>query len=352
MDLHCSSLRSKIVACVIAIAAGWPLHGQAQGREPVPDLSTAPASGEIHFASATPKTIGELMKRSGPDGTVVLGHLFMPKVADGRKVPAVVLIHGSGGIYKAMLDFWPRQFNAAGIAVFAVDSFGPRGVRSTAEDQSQVPFAADTADAFAALRLLATHPGIDASRIAVMGFSRGGITAFRSALTRVTAAQDLPAGLRFAAHVPVYSGGCTGLFRVTVRPGIYGKSPMFWVHGDADDYTPIGACRDYAALIGKAGTPVQFFTVQGAQHKFDEDDPRRIYVAGAQRTLETCPLEFDIDSGAVIDRFSGQRIAGDQIAAVTKQSCSARGANVEGSTRLRAQAAEAIVSFLTTTFAR
>ncbi|MEI6319142.1 MAG: hypothetical protein WCS09_11540 [Pseudomonadota bacterium] len=40
------------------------------------------------------------------------------------------------------------------------------------------------------------------------------------------------------------------------------------------------------------------------------------------------------------------------MAAVNKQSCSARGANVEGNTRLRAQAAEAIVGFLTTAFAR
>lgn len=133
--------------------------------------------------------------------------------------------------------------------MFSVDSFGPRGVRSTAEDQAQLPLPAYTADAFADLRLLATHPRIDASRVAVMGFSRGGIPAFRSALERVASSQNLSGGLRFAAHVPVYFGGCVGVFRVTVRPGTYGKAPMMWVHGDAGDYTPIGACRDYAALI-------------------------------------------------------------------------------------------------------
>ena len=53
-------------------------------------------------------------------------------------------------------------------ALFSIDSFGPRGVKSTAEDQSLVPFAADVADAFAALRLMATHPRVDPQRIAIM----------------------------------------------------------------------------------------------------------------------------------------------------------------------------------------
>lgn len=349
------TVRRRLPLAALAAFIGWTVcvSPPAGAQDVVADLSTAPAAGTFRFASSTPKTLAELMKRPGPDGsTTVVGHLFMPKAADGRKVPAVVLIHGSGGIYKAMLDFWPRQFNAAGIAVFSVDSFGPRGVSGTVEDQAQVPFAADTADAFAALRLLATHPQVDASRIAVMGFSRGGITAIRSAVERVASSQAASGGLRFAAHVPVYAGGCVGLLRVAVKPGVYGKAPMMFVHGDADDYTPIGPCRDYAALIGKAGTPVQFVTLAGAHHKFDDESPRRIYIAGASRTLEGCPLELDIDTGAVLDRFTGQRIAGDQIAAVMKQSCSGRGANIEGSSRARTQAAEAIVGFLTTAFAR
>jgi hypothetical protein len=97
---------------------------------------------------------------------------------------------------------------------------------------------------------------------------------------------------------------------------------------------------------------VQFVTSQGAHHKFDEDDPQRFHLAAAQRTLEACPLEFDMDKGMVVDRFTGQRIAGDQVAALSKQACSARGASVKGDLRLRAKAAEAIVGFLTTTFSR
>jgi dienelactone hydrolase len=128
------------------------------------------------------------------------------------KLPAVVLVHGSGGIYPEQISFWARLLNEQGIAAFVIDAFGPRGVKSTADDQSLVPFAADTADAFAALGLLASHPRIDPKRIAVMGFSRGGITAVRSGVVRIINGAA-PAGLRFAAHVALYSGGCTGAVR-------------------------------------------------------------------------------------------------------------------------------------------
>ncbi len=202
-------------------------------------------NGRYAFASWTPKVLAELMQGNKTGETVnIVGHLFLPPGSD--KVPAVVLLHGSGGIYSAELDYWPKQFNAAGIAVFTLDMFGPRGVQSTAEDQSQVPFTADVADAFAALRVLATHPRIDGQRIALMGFSRGGIATLRASVERIIASQKLPDGLRYAAAILTYSGGCAGVFRLVVKPGVFSKAPMLFIHGDADDYTPIGPCQDYA----------------------------------------------------------------------------------------------------------
>lgn len=323
------------------VFAPFPLLAQ----ELITDMSAGPPTGRYAFASSSPRSLPELLKGPGQgEPAQPVGHWFLPPGTE--RGPAVVLIHGSGGIYDAMLGYWPRLFNAAGIAVLAVDSFGSRGVKSTADDQSQVPFAADTADAFAALRLVASHPRIDPARIAVMGFSRGGITAWRTAVERIAASQRLPDTLRFAAHVPVYSGGCVGAFRLVVKPGVFSaKAPMLWVHGDADDYTPIGACRDYAERIGKAGTPVEFVAIEGAQHKFDQDDTRRLSLRSAQRTLETCPLEMDIDAMAMIDRNTGQRVSGEAIQALTRQSCSALGAHVQGDAAARDKAAQAILGF-------
>lgn len=336
------ALASLLAACALLFALA-PLRAQ----DVVADFSAGPPSGRYAFASSTPKTFGDLFKDRSQQGDPVnvVGHLFLPPAdaAASRKLPAVVFMHGSGGVYSAMLDYWPKRLNAAGIAMLAVDSFGPRGVQSTADDQSQVPFAADVADAFAALRLLASHPRIDASRIAIVGTSRGGITAWRTAVERVIAAQG--GGLRFAAHVPMYSGGCAGAFPLVVRPGVFSKAPMLWLHGDADDYTPMVSCRDYAERIRQAGTPVEFVVVEGARHKFDDDGTRRIYLRAAQRSLPDCPIEMDIDTLYAYDRASGQRLAGDAYREALKK-CSALGASVEGDRGAREKAAQAVTGFL------
>jgi dienelactone hydrolase len=325
-------------------------ESSALAQTPVGDFKAGPGSGVYSFASWTPKALPDLLRgQGGAEVQSVTGHLFMPS-GDG-KVPAVLLVHGSGGIYSAMLEFWPKAFNAAGIAVLSMDSFGPRGVKSTADDQSQVPFAADTADAFAALKLLATHPRIDPQRIAIMGFSRGGITVQRSAVERVIAAQKLPDGLRFAAHIPVYAGGCVGAFRLRVKPGVFSKAPQLWLHGSADDYAGLAPCEAYAKQIAEAGTPVEFVVIEGAAHKFDADDPRRVFLRGAQRSLDTCPVEIDIDTFAAYDRNTGQRLQGEAYQAALK-SCSALGASIEGNLKARERAAQVTLAFLAKVFAK
>lgn len=338
----------RAASCALAIA-GLAAAGMARAQDVVTSFSEGQPNGSYAFASWTPKTLPELMRgHAGAAAVNIVGHLFLPPGAD--KVPAVVLVHGSGGIYDAELDYWPRQFNAAGLAVFTLDMFGPRGVKSTAEDQSQVPFPADVADTFAALKLLATHPRIDPKRIAAMGFSRGGTAVVRAAVEKIIASQKLPDGLRYAAIVPAYAGACTGIFRLAVKPGVFSKAPMLFIHGDADDYTPIEPCKDYADRIGKAGTPVEFVVIEGAQHKFDADDPRRYFMRGATKTKPDCPLEVDIDTMVIQDRFTGARLQGDALTAVYKN-CAAMGANVEGSRRARDHAAQAAVAFLKRTFA-
>ena len=336
--------------CWWAWALSIVLLGAAAARaQPavVTSLADGPGNGVYAFASSTPKTLGELMQ-GGKEPVNILGHLFLPAGAD--KVPAVILIHGSGGVYPALLEYWAKQFNGAGMAAFVIDMFGPRGVGSTADDQSRVPFSADVADSFAALRLLATHPRIDRQRIAVMGFSRGGTAVLRSAVERLIASQKLPDGLHYAAFIPTYAGGCSNIFRLVVRPGVFSKAPMLFIHGTADDYTPIQPCQDYADRIRAAGTPVEFVAIEGAHHKFDSDDTRRHFLARASKTSADCPIEVDIDNFQAFDRQTGARLQGEAYNTALKN-CRAMGANVEGNKKARDQAAEAALSFLKKTFA-
>jgi dienelactone hydrolase len=338
--------RNALLGALVAVFGLASMN--VQGQELVIDFKVGPPTGVYAFASNTPKAFPDLVKPSPSGGAVnIVGHLFLPQ--GSGKVPVVLLMHGSGGIYNAVLGYWPKLLNAQGIAVFTLDRFGPRGVKSTAEDQSQVPFAADVADAFAALRLLASHPRIDAQRIAIMGFSRGGVASWRTAVERIIAAQQLPGGLRFAAHIQLYSAGCSGIFRLIIKPGVFSKAPELWIHGDADDYTPIGACQDYSKRISEAGTPVEFVSLPGVYHKFDDDDQRRITLRGAQRTIDSCPLEMDIDTLATYDRNTGLRLSGDAFQKAVK-SCSAQGATVQGNSSARDKAGQATVAFLRKVF--
>ena len=331
---------ATIVVCAASLRA----------QQLVTDFKAGPPTGVYAFATTTPKTMVELVKSSASgEPANIVGHLFLPPGTG--KVHVVVLMHGSGGIYEAMLSYWPKLLNAQGIGVFSLDRFGPRGVKSTSEDQSQVPFTADVADAFAALRLLATHPRIEAGHIAIMGMSRGGIATWRASVERIITAQHLPDGLHFAAHVMLYSGGASGVFRLIVKPGVFSKAPQLWVHGDADDYCPIGSVREYAQRIGAAGTPVEFVTLPGAYHKFDQDDQHHLFLKGAQRTSEDCPLEMDIDTLATFDHNTGLRLTGDALQQAVK-GCSAVGASVQGNTAARDKAGQAVITFLHKVFAQ
>ena len=322
----------------------------AQTATPMTDFRSGPGNGLYSYASSTPATVMDLIQasRQRPAATAQGELLLPPNAPKDAKSPAVVLVHGSGGIYPEEVSFWAKLLNAQGIATFVIDIFGPRGVKSTGEDQSQVPFAADTADAFAALGMLASHPQIDPKRIAVMGFSRGGITAIRSGVTPIIKGAA-PAGLRFAAHIALYSGGCSGILSVTPRAGAFSPEPMLFVHGDADDYTYMSDCRTYAQRINAAGTPTELVVLPGVRHKFDVDNTKLITLPANSKTKEGCPLEYDILDLKVRDRRSGDALSQDKVKEIGNDLCATRGSTMEGNHAARDAAGKAVMAFLSRT---
>ena len=141
------------------------------------------------------------------------GELRLPK-AQTDKFPAVILLHGSGGLggTGSPIDEWSRSLNELGVAAFAVDSFAGRRIVSTNTDQTQLDRLNMVVDAYRALEMLAKHPRIDPTRIAVMGFSRGGQSALYSAMTRLYQAEGSANGLRFATHV-AFHPDCMTVYR-------------------------------------------------------------------------------------------------------------------------------------------
>ena len=183
------------------------------------------------------------------DGKPVLlaGALRIPRPGTDR-LPAVVLLHGSGGVGTNVID-WENELNAMGVATFVLDAFTGRGIVQTSTDQASLGRLAMTYDAYRALEVLEKHSRIDPQRIAVMGFSRGGQAALYSSVKRFQKMHGPASGRDFAAYIPFYAScGTTFVADDEVSP-----NPIRMFHGAADNYVPVAPCRGYLERLKAKG---------------------------------------------------------------------------------------------------
>lgn len=324
--------RSVSAAAALLLMGSPPLLA-----EPVASLADSRA-GRIEFASATPSGPTELVRRTyASAGTIVVGTLTLPPNA-GPGMPAMVIAHGSGGILPGREDAWAARLSGLGIATFVVDSFTPRGLTSTARDQSRLSTMANLADALAALRLLATHPRIDPGRIGVMGFSRGGQVALYSALEPLRRGM-VDGDLRFAAHVALYPS-CS----IPYRAEQVSRAPVLMLLGGADDYTPPAACRDYAAWFAGKGVPIQVAAYEGAYHDFDIPDAPRFL--SALQSARGCKAEVEVESGTVRRLDTGEALREQAAISAYFRTCMQRGATMGGDPAALVRAEQDVVAFL------
>lgn len=86
-------------------------------------------------------------------------------------MPAVVLLGPCGGVTDHEYG-WAARLRDRGYVVVVVQSLASRGVTNVC--RGEVPKVTHVArDALAALRWLSVQPGVDATRVAVMGWSHG-----------------------------------------------------------------------------------------------------------------------------------------------------------------------------------
>ncbi len=255
--------RSFLVGIAVVILIIF--HGCAQ-QKPVTDLSRT-QEGKIYFTSTNTPTFKSILFGGESTKPVsIFGMLEMPRDTT-EKVPAVIILHGMGGLASGHYFEVARDLNEIGIAAFVIDSQKPRGVYwspgySYQKVFSKLSYSMRVADAYAALKLLSTHPRIDKNRIALMGWSRGGDVALLASSERVRKSfcKD---SLRFAATV-VYYPSCFPQY-----DAIDFGAPILMLLAEKDNSAPPSVCIDYAERMKSSGTVVKILVYKDAHHGFD-----------------------------------------------------------------------------------
>jgi dienelactone hydrolase len=324
--------------CCFALTAAFAVAmAMARGQTPEPQPN------QVTFQSSTYIDFRQLLSRSAPAATVtVTGSLMFPDQPKDR-YPAIVIVHTIAGYNEANEGRYAAELRKAGLATLTYDSFAARGSTGIALSRSGPGlWPSGVADAYAALRLLADHPRIDASRIAIVGFSYGGDVAHLAALAPLRAALD-PGPLRFAAHVAYYPAG---VFAAIAEPAAYTGSPILMLLGGKDDNLPVAKIESYLAYAKAAGfpAPIERVIYPDAYHAWTVPSLTTLRFYPEYGSTKQCPLIL-LGSGRPARLVDGQSLAFDpngQSACMAK----APGYSMIYDEAVRAQSAADSIGFL------
>jgi dienelactone hydrolase len=263
------------------------------------------------------------------------GLLRLP--AGTGRIPVVVLMHGSGGM-GANIEFWAREFNAMGVATFALDGFTGRGITQTSTNQALLGRLNFVLDIYRALDVLAKHPRVDPQRVMLMGFSRGGQAALYASLKRFHSLWN-KSGIDFAAYVPFYPDCATKFVGDTETV----DRPIRIFGGTVDDYNPIALCKAYAERLKAAGRDVQVTEYPNAPHSFDNPlgSPKPVQSPQSQ-SVRNCKIVEEAN-GVLVNAVSKEPFT-------YKDACVALGPHLGHDAEATAQARQAVAQFARTVF--
>ena len=266
-------------------------------------LQAQAAKTEVYIVPTMRLTDAEFLRgEKGRPSEQITGELRLPSTGSSV-VPAVVILHGSGGIL-GNEDYWAKVLNEIGVAAFLLDMFTPRGIVSVGANQDQLGFLTMINDAYRAMDLLAKHPRIDRTRIGVLGGSRGGRAALYASLKRFQRMYGT-AGQEFALYLPFY----VPCYTQYLEDDEVSDRPIRMFHGETDGAVPLSACRAYVERLHRKKMDVQLFTYPGAHHLFDNPLMARRDLPQAQ-SMRNCTL-VERERGEIVNAETGKPFAFD-----------------------------------------
>jgi dienelactone hydrolase len=272
----------------------WPTPDSADRIEGVP----------VSFMSHSPFHLANVGE--GPESdpaTPAKAILYMPPGASAASpVPAVMLLHGAGGVLRMRELTYGSQYAAMGVAALVVDAFSARRDRGSGftERVLNITEMMVLADAYSGLAYLDSLPEVDGGRVALIGFSYGGMASTYAAHEQVAETLS-PGGLRFVAHVAYYAP-CIARFDDRRATG----APLLMIYGGQDGIVDPARCAEVAEDLETGGAEVLTIVYDEAYHQWDGSfaGPRTI-----DRDLSDCAFTVD-KSGVAHDEFTWLPMSG------------------------------------------
>lgn len=257
-----------------ALRVGRALIGAALWLAAAGALAAPPVMQRMSFASL------DLDGNGAPQMLHAL--LFRPPGTEGKRIPAVVALHGCGGMYStaksrrdllSMRHQTMAEFLAGeGYAVLFPDSFRSRGREEICREvnaQRGLTVAHRRLDALGALAYLQEREDIASDRIAVLGWSHGGSTVLFSmnakspVVERFRASDAAPF---FRAAIAFYPGCFES---ANTKEGYAPAAPLLMLVGGSDDWTSPRPCIALAERMKRASLPADIVVYPDTYHGFD-----------------------------------------------------------------------------------
>jgi dienelactone hydrolase len=219
----------------------------------------------VNFLSALfTRNVNQTTESFESDGHRIIVDIFAPN--NGGPHPAVIALHGSGGIREGWAAEPASLLASRGFSVFVLHYFDRTATQWADETAIRESFETWMKTISDAITWAGSHTSVDASRVALLGFSLGGYLALSVAAVdpRVKAVVEYFGGLpeELAEHA-------------------HRIAPTLILHGEKDYTVPVTEAHKLKKMFEATGTDYEMKLYPNAGHAFSGMD----LLDAGQRTL-------------------------------------------------------------------